>query len=108
MPEAASLALEQMNGVMIGGRNIKVCCAHAGNCDGWKGMGSVMGAAFQVGSELSAMVCPPNKSVRNTTTELIHDCQLRKEFLFAAGGQTQQHATSAEHHRGTVRRGYQV
>ena len=25
IPEAASLALEQMNGVMIGGRNIKVC-----------------------------------------------------------------------------------
>lgn len=24
MPEAAQLALEQMNGVMIGGRNIKV------------------------------------------------------------------------------------
>lgn len=25
LPEAAQLALDQMNGVMIGGRNIKVC-----------------------------------------------------------------------------------
>lgn len=28
VPEAAQLALEQMNGVMIGGRNIKVSCYH--------------------------------------------------------------------------------
>lgn len=26
VPEAAQLALEQMNSVMLGGRNIKVCC----------------------------------------------------------------------------------
>lgn len=26
IPEAAQLALEQMNGVMLGGRNIKVVC----------------------------------------------------------------------------------
>lgn len=25
LPEAAQLALEQMNGVLLGGRNIKVC-----------------------------------------------------------------------------------
>lgn len=28
IPEAAHLSLEQMNGVMLGGRNIKVVCSH--------------------------------------------------------------------------------
>lgn len=27
IPEAATLALEQMNGVLLSGRNIKVCCS---------------------------------------------------------------------------------
>lgn len=31
VPEAAQLALEQMNSVMLGGRNIKVCCSEIMN-----------------------------------------------------------------------------